>query len=229
MFEWYEKEYKKYDFEIKIDFILKTTIIIAFFLNVLIDYFILSNLFMQILFFLLTLNIIAIVVFQYINYYIKKEVKYLLKKSYQEKLSYLFDILDEKKKNYFLLFLKENNINSKEKIKYLIDLYKDKVSPSLNIDSNQNIFIIITTLVSLTTLFYNEDSKILDLNKLISCLFVVGYVLIFYFVYLFYKYIIFEVYFSNRKNINQKLINLLTYYYLNFEKYENDLLCNTKI
>lgn len=119
--------------------------------------------------------------------------------------------------------LKENNINSKDKIKILIDYYnrKEPINTKSNFTSVIADFFI--TIASIVVIAYNDVTGIIETNKfinIISFTFLIAAITII--LTLTIKLIFRSIFFSKEYH-NSSLLEELTYIYMNYEEYETKL------
>lgn len=116
--------------------------------------------------------------------------------------------------------LKKNNINSKDKIKILIDYYnrKEPVNTKSNFTSVITDFFI--TIASIVVIAYNDVTSILNSTTIINVLFysfIITFVIV---LFTFSAKYLFRGIFPEKEYYNSSLLEELTYLYMNYNEYE---------
>lgn len=144
-----------------------------------------------------------------INYGKKEFKKYgfmkLLKKYVQELNTLITKNL--------IIILKENNVNSKDKIKVLLDYYIKK-EPS---NAKPNLASVFVTIASIVVIAYNDVTGVIDLNKLYN---IFSSTIVITLVLISIGFIIKSIFFPKESS---SLLEELTYVYMNYEEYESML------
>lgn len=227
MYEIIEKEfkkdnpYKKYRIAYWINFF--ALVIITNLLNII---FKINNCFLA----FITSLLFLISVFTFIYWKIKKSYnkcefkKYGFKKyGFKKSLKKYIQNLNATITRNLINTLKENNINSKDKIKILIDYYnrKEPINTKSNFTSVIADFFI--TIASIVVIAYNDVTGIIETNKfinIISFTFLIAAITI---ILTLAIKLIFRSIFFPKEYFNSSLLEELTYIYMNYEEYEAKL------
>lgn len=222
MYELIEKEFKKNNPYKKYRIIYWVyCFILVLIVNLINIVFKINNLVLVIITFLTF--IISVFMFIYFkikkNYSKKKFKKYKFIKLLKE---YVQNLNLTITKN-LIVTLKENNVNSKDKLKILIDYYNRKGPISIKTGFTSIIADLFVTIASIVVIAYNDITKILNINTVIN---IVYYsliaTLIIFILTVMIKYI-YRGIFPQNEYYNSSLLDELTYIYMNYNHYKNKL------
>lgn len=148
-----------------------------------------------------------------INYGKKEFKKYgfmkLLKKYVQELNTLITKNL--------IIILKENNVNSKDKIKVLLDYYIKKEPSNAKPNLAEMLASVFVTIASIVVIAYNDVTGVIDLNKLYN---IFSSTIVITLVLISIGFIIKSIFFPKESS---SLLEELTYVYMNYEEYESML------
>lgn len=161
--------------------------------------------------------------------YVKNELKTFFgkekfKKNSLKKLLYVYvQNLNMITSDRLVKTLKENNINSKDKIKILINYYnrKEPVNTKTSIvELITNFFI---TIASIVVIAYNDVTGIIETNRFINVISFTFFIVVITGVLTLAIKLIFRSIFFPKEYFNSSLLEELTYIYMNYEEYEAKL------
>lgn len=153
--------------------------------------------------------------------------KYLSKEEMKLNFSVARDLYrskaEEKRIGKFLMILRAYNINTKVKIKMLMDYYNSKKAIRIEYSFLGWVVSISLTLASFIEIAYDKEAKIIDYDKL-AVIFgsTLGFIIIFIIFYLIFKKFVNELRLSKEK-LNSYLLDDLTEIYINFDEYDYQL------
>lgn len=119
--------------------------------------------------------------------------------------------------------LKENNINSKDKIKILINYYNRKEPVNTKTSVAQLITNFFITVASIVVIAYNDVTGIIETNRFINVISFTFFIVVITGVLTLAIKLIFRSIFFPKEYFNSSLLEELTYIYINYEEYEAKL------
>lgn len=119
--------------------------------------------------------------------------------------------------------LKENNINSKDKIKILINYYNRKEPVNIKTSVAQLITNFFITIASIVVIAYNDVTGIIETNRFINVISFTIFIVVITGVLTLAIKLIFRSIFFPKEYFNSSLLEELTYIYINYEEYEAKL------
>lgn len=216
MFEKYKKEIKKYDYQLQIDLILKILFIISSVVALIMIIFCNINYWIKLI--IIILFEIILILIAFIIFYIKKLKRFNIKgKNIIENIQLFIEMENNNKIMFVKNLFYEFNVDTENKILYMINFYKDKYQ-KIEFTEIQNLFGVLIIFVGLFSDFYDVAKTGLDNDKFIFSIGMGFIAFIMYLVIVFIKWIIKTILFSTNADINEKFINTLNYFYLNYDK-----------
>jgi len=175
-------------------------------------------------YFIYTLLFIFVIGYFIINY-IKtmKNVNIKKKINIIEKLKIYSSEVEKQNFNNIILLLKQYNFKTKNDLKLAIDYYNSEKPIKVESDYLGWIVSISLTLSSFIEIAYNTETKVIDTTKISVILgSALGIIIGFLIPIIIFKIIINKS-FTSKKTIRSNLSDDLSYIYLNFDKYKNQL------
>ena len=175
-------------------------------------------------YFIYTLLFIFVIGYFIINY-IKtmKNVNIKKKINIIEKLKIYSSEVEKQNINNIILLLKQYNFKTKNDLKLAIDYYNSEKPIKVESDYLGWIVSISLTLSSFIEIAYNTETQAIDTTKISVILgSALGIIIGFLIPIIIFKIIINKS-FSSKKTIRSNLSDDLSYIYLNFDKYKNQL------
>lgn len=176
------------------------------------------------LYFIYTLLFIFVIGYFIINY-IKtmKNVNIKKKINIIEKLKIYSSEVEKQNINNIILLLKQYNFKTKNDLKLAIDYYNSEKPIKVESDYLGWIVSISLTLSSFIEIAYNTETQAIDTTKISVILgSALGIIIGFLIPIIIFKIIINKS-FTSKKTIRSNLSDDLSYIYLNFDKYKNQL------
>lgn len=175
-------------------------------------------------YFIYTLLFIFVIGYFIINY-IKTMKKVNIKKKINiiEKLKIYRSEVEKQNFNNIILLLKQYNFKTKNDLKLAIDYYNSEKPIKVESDYLGWIVSIALTLSSFIEIAYNSETQTIDTTKISVILgSTLGIIIGFLIPIIIFKIIINKS-FTSKKTIRSNLSDNLSYIYLNFDKYKNQL------
>lgn len=175
-------------------------------------------------YFIYTLLFIFVIGYFIINY-IKtmKNVNIKKKINIIEKLKIYSSEVEKQNFNNIILLLKQYNFKTKNDLKLAIDYYNSEKPIKVESDYLGWIVSISLTLSSFIEIAYNTETKVIDTTKISVILgSALGIIIGFLIPIIIFKIIINKS-FTSKKTVRSNLSDDLSYIYLNFDKYKNQL------
>ncbi len=171
----------------------------------------------------ITFLIFLISIFIFIYCTIKKSYgnKKFKKHGFIKLLKVSVQNLNSKITDSLIATLKKNNINSKDKIRVLIDYYIKKEPASAKASFTSIIADLFVTIASIVVIAYNGVTNRLNTDIIVNVLYYSFIITMMMALFTFTVKYIFRGIFPEKEYYNSTLLDELTYIYMNFEKYEN--------
>ena len=151
------------------------------------------------------------------NYTINKKITFL------DKFKIYIKEVENQNINNLISLLKQYNFKTKNDLKMAIDYYNSE--KPIKVESNYLVWIgsIALTLSSFIEIAYNPETQAIDITKISVILgSTTGIIIVFLIPIIFFKFFINGVVIP-KKRLQSNLSEDLTYIYLNFDKYKNQL------
>ena len=174
---------------------------------------------------IITFLIFIISVFMFIYFNIKKNYSKEMFNKYKfiKLLKKYVQNLNLRITKNLIVTLKENNVNSKDKLKILIDYYNRKEPISIKAGFTSVIADLFVTIASIVVIAYNDITKILNTNIVIDIIYYSFIVTLIIFILAVMTKYIYRGIFLEKEYYNSSLLDELTYIYMNYDHYKNKL------
>ena len=139
------------------------------------------------------------------------------------KLNIFINEIEKQRFNNIILLLKQYNFRTKNDLKLAIDYYNSEKPIKVESEYLGWIVSIVLTLSSFIEIAYNAETKSIDTTKISVILSsTLGIIIEFLLPIIIFKIII-NMMFIPKKTLHSNLSDDLSYIYLNFDKYKNQL------
>lgn len=176
------------------------------------------------LYFIYIMLFILVLIYFIIDFFkVTKNVRFKRTNSLPKAINFYFCEIEKQNINNLILLLKKYNFKTKNDIKLAIDYFNSEKPTKIESDYLGWIVSAALTVSSFIEIAYNSDTKTIDTAKL-SIIFssTFGILILFLFPIVAFYFIINKIFIS-KKETKSLLAEDLTYIYLNFNKYKNQL------
>lgn len=170
---------------------------------------------------LLSIFVIGYFIVNYIKIMKNNNIKN--KTNFIEKLNAYSNEIKKQNFNRIILLLKQYNFKTKNDLKLAIDYFNSEKSIKVESDYLGWIISISLTLSSFIEIAYNTETQTIDTTKISVILGSTIGILIEFLITIIILNIVINVLFISKKTIRSNLSDDLSYIYLNFNKYKNQL------